>query len=202
MGKSRVAVCVKPERLIIDGKNVRLSDGMTIVLPDGADVTRRGNAYVIRGARGDSVRAELNAPGYINVTVGLGRWPTDVRGLLANANGDVNQLATREGRTLRNPFSFEELYHPYADSWRVRPRDSLVTACGERVRSGAPNKPFFAKDLKPDVERRAQAICTKAGAKKGPLLDACIIDVTVIGTAEAAKVLAGTNEPVAVGQVK
>ena len=59
-------------------------------MPDGVDVWRRGNVYFITGHSGDSVRAVVNAS-WINVSVGLGHWPDKVNGLLANADGNVNQ---------------------------------------------------------------------------------------------------------------
>ena len=201
MGKTRVAVCLKPQRLVVDGERVRLSKRRALVLGDGTQITLRGNSYLIRSASGDWVRADVN-PDYIDVKVGLGQWPIDVQGLLVNVKGDPNLIATRDGKVLKNPFSFEELYHPYADSWRINPSDSMLNVCGEGVEAGAPDKPFFAKDLDPEVAKRTHAICAKAGVKEGPLLDACMIDVAVIGRATAAKIHAKTPAPIAVGEIR
>jgi von Willebrand factor type D domain len=203
MGKTTVALCTSPEQLFINGKKVSLRDNRTIVLPDFADVTRHGNVYVFRGAEGDSVRAEVNAgnPNYINVTVGLGRWPANVRGLLANFKNDPNQLATSEGEPLKNPFSFEQLYHPYAEGWRVRGA-SLLNVCGEPKEQGIPSKPFYASDLPKELLQRAKDVCQKAGLKEGPLFEACVLDVAVIGNPKAALVHAKTAPPVVVGQVR
>jgi hypothetical protein len=79
-GKSRIAICLAPSRLEINGEAVRLRDGKSVLLPDGAHVSLRGNVYTIRGPSGDSVRAVSNNS-YIDVSVGLGRWPTKVRGV-------------------------------------------------------------------------------------------------------------------------
>ncbi|TPL49566.1 VWD domain-containing protein [Mesorhizobium sp. B2-4-6] len=201
LGKTTVAICAKPQRLVVDGKPVSLRGG-ALQLADGADVTRTGNVYVIRNARGDSVVATLNPPNYIDVKVGLGQWPEKVEGLLANPKNDVNLLATREGRILKTPFSFEDIYHPYAESWRVDPKDSLLSVCGREIKTGIPGKPFYAKDLKRDQLKRAEAICAKAGVEKGPLQDACILDVAVIGKAGAAKIHAKTPAPNAVGIIQ
>jgi hypothetical protein len=201
MGKTKVAVCLAPARLNLDGKTIELADGKSLSTPDGVDVTRKGNVYFITNQSGDSVRAEVNAT-WINVSVGLGRWPTKVSGLLANANGNVNQLETRDGTVLTNVFSFEDLYHRYADSWRVAPSESLLSVCGDReTEHGIPTKPFYAKDLEPNVREKALAVCTAAGVKPGPLLDACTLDVAVIGNDEAAKVFVDAAPPVAVGYV-
>jgi len=126
MGKTKVAVCLSPARLNVNGENTELGDGKSLSTPDGVDVWRRGNVYIITSQSGDSVRAEVNAT-WINVSVGLGHSSAKVRGLLANADGDVNKIATRDGTVLTNPFSFEDLYHRYADSWRVASNESLLS---------------------------------------------------------------------------
>jgi hypothetical protein len=205
MGKTQVAICLaptgreEPARLNINGKPTDLGDGKVLSLPDGVAVHRKGNVYVITGESGDSVRAELNAS-WINVFVGLGRWPVKVRGLIANANGNVNQIETRDGTVLTNPFRFEDLYHRYADSWRVASSESLLSVCGNReIERGIPKRPFYANDLDPKLSERTRAVCMAAGVKAGPLLDACTLDVAVIGNDAAAKVFVGAHAPVAVG---
>ena len=200
MGKTQVAVCLNPLALFVDGK-FRVPQDKALVLADGTQITQHGDTYLIRGSSGDWLRASVN-PGYIDVKIGLGQWPIDAQGLLANVKGDPNFIATREGRILKNPFSFEELYYPYADSWRVNPKDSMLNVCGREVKSGVPDKPFFAKDLAPEVAERTLAICANAGVKLGPLLDACMIDVAVIGRAMAAEIYAKTPAPIAVGEIR
>jgi hypothetical protein len=75
----------------------------------------------------------------------------------------------------------------------------MLSACGREVVRGVPKQLFFARDLDPRLARRTRAICEKAGVKEGPLLDACTLDVAVIGSAVAAKVYATTPVPVVVG---
>jgi len=204
MGKTQVAICLKPRALFIDNKRTLLPQGKTLVLGDGTQIVLGGNTYLILGTDGNWVRASVNPgnPDYINVNVGLGRWPIDARGLLANVNGDPNLIATREGTVLKTPFSFDELYHSYAGSWRLNPSDSMLNVCGEQVKGGIPDKPFLPRDLPPQTAKRTNAICTKAGVRKGPLLDACMIDVAMTGRAEAAKVHAKTLTPTTVGEIR
>lgn len=199
MGKTSVAICLAPARLIVDGKTAQLADGKSLSLPDGVDISRKGNVYVIRDQSGDSVRAELHNR-YINVRVGLGRWPADVRGLLANAK-TVNEIATRDGIVLTNPFSFSDLYHRYADSWRVPAKESLLSVCGDKgIETGIPKKPFYANNLRPSVYKRARTICSAAGVTVPALLAACTLDVAVIGDETAARVFVGAPAPTAVGR--
>jgi hypothetical protein len=195
MGKTRVSVCL-PGRLEVDGEPTEVEEGSPLVLPGGVDISRTGSVYLVRGPHGDSMRAQVN-DGWIDVTVGLGRWPSKVRGLLANANGRVNQLETRDGEVLTEPLSFKDLYYRYGDSWRVKRVDSLL--CGKKVEPGNPSRPFGAEDLEPGVAERARAICAEAGVEKGALLDACTLDVAVIGDPAAAEAFVGAPAPVAVG---
>jgi hypothetical protein len=121
---------------------------------------------------------------------------------LANANSNVNQLMSSDGKVLTNPFSFQELYGHYGNSWRVKPSDSLLRVCGEAREQRNPEKPFNADQLKPDVAARAEAICKKAGVKEGTLFEACTLDVAVTGDERAAQVFVGAPAPIAVGVIK
>jgi len=197
-GKSRVTICAAPTRVEIDGRPAKLLEGKSLELRGGGDLVRRGNDYVVRGSKGDSMRAVVNGD-YIDVWVGLGRWPTKIRGLLANAaSGKVNDIEARDGTVLTSPFSFAALYGRYADSWRVASNESMLSACA-KTKSSTPKKPFFASDLNPKVSERTRAVCTGAGVKEGALLDACALDVAVIGRETAAKVFVGVPAPTAVG---
>jgi hypothetical protein len=138
----------------------------------------------------------------MNVTVGFGHWPETVHGILTNVKGHINQVAARTGMTLTAPFALADLYHPYADSWRVPTEASLLSVCGERaIETGVPSKPFYANDLDPEISRRTRAVCVAAGVRGKALLDACTLDVAVIGDDSAAKVFVGQRAPAAVGLV-
>jgi hypothetical protein len=201
LGKTKVAVCLAPQRVVVDGKVLPLRQGKVELLVDGTQISLRGNSYLIRGASGDWVKADVNTS-YIDVRVGLGQWPIEAQGLLVSANSDPNQVATREGTVLKIPFSFEEFYHRYGESWRVKPAESMLNVCGEAKESGLPAKPFYAMDLDPQIAKRVRAICSEAGIKQGPLLDACMIDVAFTGKKSAARIHARTRQPVAVGVIR
>ncbi|MCW5635136.1 MAG: hypothetical protein KIT17_17505 [Rubrivivax sp.] len=207
LGAARVAICAVPQtRVFVDDKAVELADdGKPLALPDGGAVWRRGNAYFARGPGGDSLRAEVMATSqmrWINVGVGLGRWPTKVAGVLANAEGDANKIATRDGTVLANPFPFDELYGRFTESWRVARGESMLAACGETpgAAPAVPKRPFYAKDLDRKDRERGLAACAAAGVKGEALLEACVLDVAVIGHEAAAQVFAGLAEPAVVGR--
>lgn len=197
IGKTRVAVCLTSPRLKINGQTSDLEDGGSIALPDGGYVSRNGNTYIIRDYKGNSLQALINSS-YINAYVGLGKWPVEVRGLLANANNNPQQIATRQGKVLSTPLSFEDIYGEYATSWRISERESVLSACKQdQAENSVPEKPFYAEDLEPEVREKAKEVCTGKGVQEGPLLQACILDVAVIGDEAAAEVFTKLPSPVA-----
>jgi len=206
-GKTKVVICIAPEtRVIVDGKATVVEEGKPVELPEDAAIRRQGNVYDIVGADGNSVRATLNSYGgtnWIDVAVGLGKWPSAVKGLIANVNGNMNQIATRDNFVLTNPFNFDELYHRFAESWRVSGEASMLSACNaERVvEVGAPKRTFYARDLEEGVREKARGVCAAAGVKPGALLDACTLDVVVIGQNEAVKAFVDAPQPAAVGTI-
>jgi hypothetical protein len=201
IGKTRVAVCTEPSRVFVDGKERQIREGQIVSLPGGVGILHTGNIYLVQDeTTGDGIRAEDNGT-YINLTVGLGHWPTTVRGVLANASGNFNAIEARTGGVLVVPFAFNQLYHEFADSWRVADKESLLAPCGERVVTGSPKAPFYANDLPLQLRERAQRVCTAAHIRDKSLLEACIIDVAFTGREEAAKVYVGMRAPAAVGKI-
>ena len=205
-GKTQVAVCLLPPgrdegaAIHVDGTLTPVADGQTLELPGGVGIARQGNVYQLTSEGGDSMRATVN-PTWIDVAVGLGTWPSSVHGLIANPNGNVNQIAARDGFVLTNPFNFNDLYHRFADSWRVSGEGSMLSVCntGKSIEVGIPKRPFYATDLEQGIRAKAQGVCTAAGVKAGPLHDACTLDVAVIGNDLAAKVFVDQLPPAAVG---
>jgi hypothetical protein len=197
MGSTRVAVCGSPTQLVVDGKPTIIDNGQTVELPSAVNIYHSDNMYVVTDEHENSVSAVVNSNGvntWIDVSVGLGTWPTKVRGLLANPQNDPKRLETLDGTAFTVPLSFNDLYQRYGDSWRVKPTDSLLNDCGTEAKPGNPTKPFFAKDLDPKDRDRALAICTKADVKQGVLLDECVLDVAVLGETAAAAYV-GATEP-------
>ena len=182
---THAAVCLDPARLIVDGTQRDLADGQSLSLPGGIHIARGGNTYLFTRPDGNNVTADVNSS-WINVSVGLGHVvQAKVLGLLGNVNGNMgpDDLATRQGLILKQPLEFDQFYHLYADSWRLTPRESLVSQmCGGRdVMNGFPRAPFYAENLTPEDFRRGRTLCTEAGVRDAILLDACTLDAVVLG---------------------
>ena len=206
MGNNTFAICPAiegPPVTYINGDPSQLADNQAVSLDGGVDIWKQGNVYTVLDQAGDAVRATIHlSPDYINVSVGLGTRPEEVTGLLANANNNVFQIAARDGTVLTAPFAFGALYGPYGTGWRVPPiQDTLLSVCGQITENGIPSKPFYAKDLDIKLREPALRVCEEAGVKDPALLDACTLDVAVLGTPDAATVYVGAPPPIAVGQV-
>jgi hypothetical protein len=184
MDKTRVAIYIEPTRLIIEGHSTDLPDGQALELPHGVQIRRHGNTYDVTSEHGNSVRAVLNST-WINVTVGLGHPQTHARGLLVSS-GATPALITSNGSLLRTPISFDDLYHRYADGWRVQPNESLFRE-RTQISAGIPAKPFYADALDPKDRTRALAICKAARIRTPALLEACALDITVLKDEVAAQ---------------
>jgi hypothetical protein len=94
---------------------------------------------------------------------------------------------------LPQPVSFDDLYHQYAKSWRVPSKQSLL--CKGKIDENIPTAPYFAGNLDPGERDRLKEICTGAGVTSQSLLDACILDTAVLGTASAAKAFVDAPVP-------
>lgn len=172
-------------QVLVNGSPVALRDGEKRVFNGDGDLTRHGNAYVARDMHGNSVQSVLqSAPtDYIDVYVGLGRWPVNVRGLLVNSQNNVNAVVTRDGRQIVAPFNYGTFYSSYGDSWRVPKDQSLFNRSHVNLTALAdsnPREPFYATDLPDSVYEKARAQCVAAGVKRQSLED-CALDVAVIG---------------------
>ena len=102
---------------------------------------------------------------------------------------------------MTSPFAFDEFYRRYGESWRVPSAESLLSVCGRETEHGIPEATFYASDLRPELADRTRAVCVAAGVKPGPLLDACTLDVAVIGDDTAALVFVTHPAPAAVGTI-
>ncbi|GIH03690.1 hypothetical protein Rhe02_17570 [Rhizocola hellebori] len=193
MGKTEVALC-EGKTLVVDGKATELPPGGSLWLSaDNVNIYRVGNRYFFVDQDGNSVRIGVHSS-YINVSVGLGAWPSKVLGLLGNPDNDVKRLEARDGTQFTVPVSFSDLYNRFGDSWRLDPAKSLLSVCGPQAEQGNPGRPFFARDLNPELRRHAELVCQKAKVPS-VWLGACTLDVAVLGD-KAAAAYVGVKPPV------
>ena len=197
MGESRVALCLEPNRLVVNGMRRSLGNGMSLSLSD-VTITRKGNVYLFKRPNGAIVTATLH-DSWINVSMVLGgdTATAKVRGLLGNANGNTgaDDLAARDGAVLPQPISFLNLYRQYGDSWRILAARIAADPALRGLQYRSPERPFYANDLNQKDHNRARASCVAAGVKEQALLDACILDTAVLGDKAATKAFVRANPP-------
>ena len=176
MGKTTVAVC-GPQWVVVDGRAVRLTEGRPYATPDGVVVTFVGGVYIVTDATGNSVRVTPQ-PGYLDVSVGVGTWPTTVRGRWATRT-TTSAAEASDGTIFSVPLSFTDLYDKFGDSWRVKPATSLLAPCGTKVEESNPSKPVSRR--RPRPEPAGSGRCRPAGTGRrlpaGLAPDACTLDV-------------------------
>ncbi|MDR3526419.1 MAG: hypothetical protein P4L57_04000 [Rhizomicrobium sp.] len=193
IGSTRVAICAAPNRVFVNGVAKDVGDGQALALGGGVSLYRGGDSYVVWRNTGESMRALIHTiPGNSWIDVAVGMPKNAVRhGLIANPGGNIAALAMRNGTVLNEPVSFNDLYHGYADSWRVKNTETLLAPCsGQNVVAGIPLKAFYAKDLAPDQQQKARALCAAGGVDDATALDACTLDAAVLGHAAVTKAFA------------
>lgn len=106
-------------------------------------------------------------------------------GLLGIQGLPDQQFVTRAGRVYPSPLSLAEL-NDFGDSYRVREEESLFAYLpGERAadfqRGTASSGPLEASDLDLVTAAAAEQRCVAAGVTNVYLLNACMVDVSVMG---------------------
>lgn len=216
LGTSGVAVCTAPTRLLINKRLVHLASGGHVTLPGGGEVALYRTTYLIRDAAMDTIKATVNTGhptwsgqpiSWINLAINLLHRSAVLHGLLASAPRNPQAIQARNGTVLTPPFSFHQLYDLYGNSWRVPANESLLSACG-KVTPANPSNVYYARNLPPKLARTARAVCIATGVPpKSRLLDACTLDVAVLGKNAAqdyrnapANVTVGVVNPLTAGQ--
>lgn len=184
MGADSVALCASDDGLVVDGAATGLASGQTLTLPSGDAISRNGQVYLVTDPQGDSMQATMNGT-YVDVSVGLGAYPETVSGLLANAPGSNSELETSSGEVIDTPVDLQTLYDVYGDSWRVPAASSLVSACDEPAENADPTTPFWADELPSGDQSQDEAVCEADGVTNVTLLEACTLDVAVLGDSAA-----------------
>jgi len=204
IGPNHIIIYDSPARVMINGANANLAQDKMTSLPGGVYAFRSGDIYVVSRDTGELLRAQLY-DGWMDIEVGLGHRPrSSARGILASPSRTALQM--RDGTTLAEPVSTNDLYQRYARSWLVEPKESLFA--DQTVKFAAPARTFFAKDLDPQAFAKARAACTAAGVTDATHLDSCTLDAAVFKNPIAVKAFAHaiiphiTITPVELGKIK
>jgi von Willebrand factor type D domain/PQQ-like domain len=194
--------------LWIDGQPVALADNDFIELDDKGEIHRKGDFYTLLWPpQADETRFTLDLRLYPNNRFNIlgvavpDAYAGKVHGLLGNANDNkADDIATRTGQVFTQPVAFDDLYGPYADSWRITQEESLFDyANGDTTETftdrSYPSRPFNSGDLPADVRAAAEAACRAAGVVDPILLEGCIVDMGLTNDETIAQAAAEITPP-------
>jgi hypothetical protein len=107
-----------------------------------------------------------------------------VRGLLVGSGDARRPFVKRDKTPVRGKVTTTAL-GDFVESWRVAPNESLFSAEG-RPRPSGPVAGLTVAGLDKAKAAQARKLCLERGIKDKPLLDDCILDVSVMGKPEVA----------------
>lgn len=194
IGDVRIAVYRDEEpHLFIDGEPVeRVGQAELAALPEGTRIhERRGGIYRFDWPGGEGLEVAVREH-YLDL---LGIMPRhrlgQIEGLWGNyTNITSDDFKTRDGTIVEKPFTFDEFYGVFADSWRITPDESLFDYFdGEDTSTytiaGHPEEEPTVDDLPADLRAEAEQACS--GITGHPDHGWCIFNVVCMCDDDAAE---------------
>lgn len=187
-----------PDRVWLDGQERALAGELAL---EAGRLTRNGRELTLTWRGGDVMRVVVHDD-LVDVELGILPRPGRVhRGLLGSTPNDdpLDDLVGSDGKVYVQP-DVSALYRGYGDGWRVTQAESLLHyEPGETTETfterAFPRAQATLADLAPDVLASATARCAEAGIRQRSLLEACILDVALLGRDDAAFGFVGLPDP-------
>jgi len=206
--------------LRVNGKPINFRSEK-LSLNSGGQIFRQGSNYIISSPTGEKVLVNLSGS-YLDISPFVYNRSGTYSGLLGNVNGkpdddlqirgggnvlkaqssynDVNKVLNLAGLRLPGALNtaekvyFDQLYKEFANSWRVKPKESLFDyPAGKTTKNYAdprfPSQYLTLNMLSPDQIQKARNACTKAKVSQD-LIEGCIFDVGFSGLSEFARTTA------------
>jgi hypothetical protein len=178
IGSDRIGIY--PGNLLrINGQRSNLLEGSVLSLQGGGRLLRQGNNFTISAPTLEFLQVSGGSSLTVSVTVPKNRRGT-IRGLLGNYNGKAeDDLQTRDGRSLPQNASYDQLYKVFGKSWRISQDESLFDyGAGETAATFAlldyPQKVLTLADFSAQQKQEAEKICRSAGVTNAALLESCM----------------------------
>ncbi|MEH1953547.1 VWD domain-containing protein [Nostoc sp.] len=209
--------------LRVNGKPTNLQ-GDKLALPGGGEILRQGGNYVMSAPTGEKVLVSSNGS-YLNISPVVDNRAGKYSGLLGNVNGnpkddlqvrdgsnvlevrstygDVNKVLNQVGLRLPGALDraekvyFDQLYKEFANSWRVKQKESLFDyPAGKTTKSyldpSFPDQYLKLDMLSPEQIEKARNACTESKVSQ-ELMEGCIFDVGFSGYSEFARTTSEIN---------
>ncbi|MEX2499013.1 MAG: VWD domain-containing protein [Wenzhouxiangellaceae bacterium] len=153
-----------------------------------------GSTYVFFPGAGALIELSYWSRGAISIDVGLPSvYQGNVEGLLGDYDGDPsNDLRLRDGVTLppedarQSDVAGDSLYAEFAESWRIRPEESLFDYSEGKTTEDYTDRSFPSEgvdlgDYSAEEHAEADEACKAAGVDEDSLLEDCVYDLLVTG---------------------
>ncbi len=200
IGDVRLAIYRDEEpHLFIDGEPVhRVSQAEMSALPTGTRVhQRRGGIYRFDWPGGEALEVAVREH-YLDMVGIMPRYRLgQIEGVWGNyTNITSDDFKTRDGNIVEKPFTFDEFYNEFADSWRITQEESLFDyGDGEDTTTfsieGHPEEEPSVDDLPAHLRAEAESAC--GGITGHPDRSWCIFNVVCLCDDDAAESFEGLS---------
>ena len=164
----------------VDGTSTAINTGSPLTLAGGTVTEVSADQYRVALNTGEVVTVDPFGDGMgLAITLAPTDAPGSVQGLLGPDEGQANDFQLPDGTVLPQPLTQDQLYHQFADAWRVTDSNSLLDyAPGQTTATFTdttyPREILTLADFSPDLVAQAAALAAAAG----------ITDPTVAADAE------------------
>lgn len=160
----------RPDVVLVNGAPAAISQTNPVLTFDGGTVTEvSASEYRVALNTGEVVTVNPfgNGMGY-SITLPTNGAPGSVQGFLGPDEGQANDFQLPDGTVLQQPLTQNQLYHQFADAWRVTDSNSLFDYGPGQTTASFTNTMFPREiltlaDFSPDLVAKAAALATAAG---------------------------------------
>ncbi len=160
----------RPQVVWVDGAPAAIDQTDPVLTLDGGTVTEiSSNDYRVALNTGEVVTVNPFGDGMgFSVSLPEDAAAGSVQGFLGPDDGQANDFQLPDGTVLQQPLTQDQLYHQFADAWRVTDSNSLLDyAQGQTTATFTntqyPREILTLADFPPDLVARAAALAAAAG---------------------------------------
>jgi RHS repeat-associated protein len=154
----------------LDGAPAAIDQSHPVLTLDGGTVTEiSSNEYRVALSTGEVVAVNPFGDGMgYSISLPEDAVPGSVEGFLGPDKGKADDFQLPDGTVLQQPLTQDQLYHQFADAWRVTDSNSLLDyAPGQTTATFTntqyPREILTLADFPPDLVARAAALAAAAG---------------------------------------
>ena len=178
----------RPQVVWVDGKPSTIDETNPVLTLDGGTVTEiSSNEYQVALKTGEVVTVNPFGDGMgFNVALAPDAAPGSVQGFLGPDTGQANDFSLPDGTVLKQLLTQDQLYHQFADAWRVTDATSLLDYdSGQTTATFTdtqyPREILTLADFPADLVAKALALASAAGITDPTLAKDAAFDYISMG---------------------